>query len=160
MMERRPRILVVYRREDDPSKNTALKMVRMGYARIVDPRRLRGHPIVLNPYADTELAPSDRIYVERHGILVLDASWNRLNERRFHGIRGVHRKLPFLVAANPVNYGRPYRLSSLEAVVAALYITGYRGLAEEIASIYKWGPVFIELNRERLEEYAGGAAGL
>ncbi len=147
------RILVIYKKEDDPAKNTAAKMVRLGYARIINPRRIHGSPIILNPYARRELSMNDLKDAARHGIVVLDASWKKLSERRFRGIRGLHRRLPVLVAANPVNYGKPYRLSSIEAVAAALYILGCRERAEDLLSIYKWGPVFLELNRKRLEDH-------
>jgi pre-rRNA-processing protein TSR3 len=52
-----------------------------------------------------------------------------------------------------VNYGKPFQLSTLEAFSAALYILGEVSQASLILGIYTWGPRFLELNREPLEEY-------
>jgi pre-rRNA-processing protein TSR3 len=62
--------------------------------------------------------------------------------------------LPILVAGNPTNYAQPTKLSTAEALSAALYITGFKDESEELLSIFKWGHTFFDLNLEMLEGYA------
>ncbi len=151
------KIIVYGFSEDDPGKCTAEKMVRKGYAVKVDSiRRIPRKAIVLDPFSHLFLSPEDRLFVERYGLVVIDVSWNRLlSGGSFPRVnRGVHRKLPILYAANPVNYGKPGILSSLEAVIAALYITGFIREALSLTGLYKWARVFVELNKELLEAYS------
>ena len=68
-------------------------------------------------------------------------------------MRGTYRCLPVLIAGNPVNFGKATKLSTVEALAAALYIVGYEDQAGELLSIFKWGHTFLELNHERLESY-------
>jgi pre-rRNA-processing protein TSR3 len=62
--------------------------------------------------------------------------------------------LPVLVAGNPTNYAQPTKLSTAEALSAALHIAGFKEDAGKLLSIFKWGHTFFDLNLEMLESYA------
>ena len=93
-------------------------------------------------------------------MLVVDCSWNRLD--RFPKVKAGlrHRALPFLVAANPVNFGKPQRLSSAEATAATVYILGEREQAERMMALFRWGDTFIQINRELLDGYSAASSSL
>ena len=42
----------------------------------------------------------------------------------------------------------------MEALAAALYITGFKEHAHRILTIIKWGPHFLELNQDPLDAYS------
>jgi pre-rRNA-processing protein TSR3 len=107
----------------------------------------------LNPFALQAFSPADLHFATKSGVLVLDCSWNEAEEMFQKRLRGEHRGLPYLVAANPVNYGQVGKLCSAEAAASALYILGFVKEAEQILSLFKWGPHFIALNSEPLNEY-------
>ncbi len=145
------RVYVVHYGHDDPAKDTALKLVRHGLA--VEVRRPPRGSVVLDPYAAIPLSGGDRGLVLARGLVVIDASWRKVTPRLFRARGAVPRRLPLLIAANPVNYGRPYRLSSAEAVAAAAYIVGEVEYARRLLSLFKWGATFFELNGELLRAY-------
>jgi len=149
------KILILTKYEDDPSKCTAERLIRRGLARrIVRIKEIPPLAIVLNPFARRILTPMDRSNVERAGIVAIDVSWKRGSEFLKYVKRGLQRMLPLLIAANPVNYGKPFRLSTAEALIAALYILGFQDEALSIASEFKWGKTFLDLNRALLDSYA------
>ncbi len=153
-----PKIYVIRLPGDNPKMSTALKLVRLGLAvRAGSPAQVPRGTIILNPAAKEVLAPQDRHVIESRGITVIDASWNRgISDilKAAVRLRGEHRVLPALKAGNPINYGILTKLSSAEAVAAALYITGFKEAAEAILSKFKWGHTFLELNKEVLDQYS------
>lgn len=147
-------VLVYDECQCDPRKCTAKRMLRFGLAREV--RSLKRVPrgcIVLDPYAEQALSPADAHAAEHRGLLVMDLSWRNIED--FPELPNAkHRGLPFLVAANPVHYGRPMELNSAEAVAAALYIMGETEQATSLLSKFSWGEGFLTLNREPLDRYS------
>jgi len=142
---------VYYEGDDDPAKCTARRLERFGHVELHRQRRTVPPGIVLNPFSERALSPAD---AEGHDRLIgLDCSWASADEDAFD-FDGPHRALPFLVAANPVNYGRPFRLTTAEALAAALVITGHPTHAEEVMEPFRWGDTFLTLNEEPLRRYA------
>ncbi len=148
-------IVVYHARQCDPRKCSALKLKRHRLIRVVHRFRLlpRG-AVVLNPFSEKAFSPADRERIEQKGLVALDYSWKCTEGSKAIPLIGEPRSLPYLVAANPVNYGTPTKLSTAEALAAALYISGYKEQAEQLLSMFKWGPEFIRLNQELLDAYA------
>jgi pre-rRNA-processing protein TSR3 len=152
-----PRIFTLELRQDDPSKCTSAKMRKFGLAVSTTRSRIPPAAIVLNPTAENVLLPSDRANAIRYGLVVIDCSWNLAGGVFRQRFKGEQRKLPLLLAGNPTNYSKLSSLSSIEAVAASLYIMGFREKAAAMLSLYKWGPTFLSLNHDALEDYAASS---
>ncbi len=149
------KIVVYHAEQDDPRKCTTLKLKRFGLARVV--HRVRGLPqgaVVLNPFSTKAFSPADRSIIMRRGLAAIDCSWIHASHVFELNTLRASRALPYLIAANPVNYGTPTKLSTVEALAAALYIAGFLEEAEKLLSKFKWGPEFIRLNQKFLDAYA------
>ena len=144
--------LVAYRDNScDPRKCTVKKLERAGLIRVVKTlSRIPRNTLLLDPTAEQALSPADRAV---KSITVLDCSWEVLDTGVVRSWR-IRRALPFLVAANPVNFGRPCMLSSVEALAAALWILGEEQQARGILAKVSWGIRFLEVNAEPLALYA------
>jgi pre-rRNA-processing protein TSR3 len=145
--------LVLMLRQDDPFKCTAAKLVKFGLIREV--RYVRKDTLILNPLADILLSRKDLKISS--SICAIDCSWKQarnISRYRHFGYRGIDRRLPLLLAANPINYAKVGLLSTAEALAGALYILGYRIAAEELMNKFRWGHTFLELNHDVLEDYA------
>ncbi|WP_089766114.1 DUF367 family protein [Halobellus clavatus] len=141
---------VRYEGDDDPEKCTARKLARFDFVALHRSDRATPYGVVLNPHAERALSPAD---ADTGALVALDCSWESAGEARF-SLAGEHRALPYLVAANPVNFGRPMELTTVEALAAALSIFGRRDRAEALLSKFTWGHTFLELNDEPLRRYA------
>lgn len=146
---------VYHTNDDDPKKCTARKLNRLGYASLhTKIRELPPHMILLNPFSKKSLSPEDAKHAEKHGILAVDCSW-KTAEQQFFELSKTHvsRALPFVIAVNPVNFGKPLKLTTLEAFAASVYILGNPKQSKVITSIYKWSPHFLTMNKNPLEDY-------
>ena len=146
-------VIVYDKNQCDPKKCTAKRMLKFGLAK--EAKALRNIPsgsIVLSPFADKALSPADMKYA-RNGLVVMDLTWTNIDE--FPRLsRTQDRALPYLLAANPINWGRPMELNSAEAVLASLIILGQKEQADSFMGRFNWAPEFVRLNGELLEAYS------
>ena len=146
------KIYAVYLRHDDPKKNTLAKLARHGIVKIV--HRMPANILVLDPFALYPLSPLDGGVIASRGLGLVDCSWKKAWQVYGKLKVRIRRRLPILLAANPINYAKPYVLSSAEAIAAALYITRFKEEAYKVLSLFKWGHTFFELNSDLLEAYS------
>ena len=111
---------VLMLKQDDPRKCSAAKLVKFGLAKPVT--RTASRTLILNPFSEKTLLQSDRKLV--NSITGIDCSWNLAVPAFKKPFIGVSRKLPPLLAGNPMNYSKLNKLSTVEALAAAVYIMG------------------------------------
>ncbi|SBT80885.1 ribosome biogenesis protein TSR3, putative [Plasmodium malariae] len=108
--------------------------------------------IVLTPYGDKYFSLYDKQIIENFGLSVIDCSWKSvdlLKKIKFTN----QRKLPYTIAVNSINYGKPYKLSCLESLAFCLYVCNYNKQCRDILSIYKWSIYFTTVNKDFLDKY-------
>ena len=146
-------VIVYDKNQCDPKKCTAKRMLKFGLAK--EAKTLRNIPsgsIVLSPLAEKALSPADLKYAH-NGLVVMDLTWTNIDE--FPKLsRTQDRALPYLLASNPINWGRPMELNSAEAVLASLLILGQKEQADSFMGRFNWAPEFVRLNGELLEAYS------
>ncbi|BEI85302.1 hypothetical protein CcaverHIS002_0507030 [Cutaneotrichosporon cavernicola] len=137
----------------DPRRCSGKKLARHGLCTAMRVgQRFRG--VVLTPKGKKPIAPCDDEVVMISGLAVVECSWARLDEVPFGKIKGPHeRLLPYLIATNPVNYGKPWRLNCVEALAAGFYITGHPDWAEALLAKFTWGHAFFKMNGHLIARY-------
>ncbi|MFW9877995.1 MAG: DUF367 family protein [Candidatus Thorarchaeota archaeon] len=142
-----PKLYCLHYNECDPRKCSAIKLKKLNLLTMI--KSIKGYyknSIILNPFARDVISFDDRELILKYGLIVIDCSWKKLIKlSRLDS--GNYRKLPSLIAANPINYGKWEKLSSAEALAAALYVTKFNDYGDLIVSKFSWGKQFKELNK-------------
>lgn len=146
-------VFVYDKNQCDPKKCTAKRMLKFGLAK--EAKTIRSIPknsIVLSPFAEKALSPADREF-SKNGLVVMDLTWTNIDQ--FPKVpKTQERALPYLLAANPINWGRPMELNSAEAVMASLCILGEKEQAGGFLERFNWAPEFMRLNENLLADYS------
>ena len=146
------RIYALHLNQDDPKKNTILRLSKFNLVKLG--KKLSQFPknaIILDPFSNNTINFQDRNFLKKSGIIVIDCSWAQI-DLVFNQKFKMGRKLPHLLAANSVNYGKWDKLSSAEALAAALFITGFKNEAKNLLSKFSWGKSFWEINKDFLKK--------
>jgi pre-rRNA-processing protein TSR3 len=111
--------------------------------------------VIITPNGKQTLSPADRPLLEQYGAAVVECSWARTKEVQWSKVGGkCERLLPYLVAANTVNYGKPWRLNCVEALAAAFAICGHLDWATQVLAPFSYGSAFLDINASLLRRYA------
>ncbi len=137
-------------RQDDPTKCTAAKLVKFRLAKQV--RKTVQTTMVLHPFADKMVLKKDGSLVS--SITAIDCSWELAQKTFGRNFPGLCRKLPPLLAGNPVNYAKIGKLTTAESIAATLFILGLDDQAHSVLNKFKWGHTFFELNQDLLKDYS------
>ena len=141
-----PQLFCIHFNECDPKKCSAIKLKKFKLVTFISKNdNKHKKAIFLTPITQNVISIEDRETVLKHGLIVLDCSWKHLFEEKSVNYLN-KRKLPPLIAANPTNYGKWEKLSSVEALAASLYITGFKDMGDLLLSKFNWGEQFKLLN--------------
>ncbi|KAI1122270.1 hypothetical protein F5Y10DRAFT_77638 [Nemania abortiva] len=138
----------------DPKRCSGKKLIRLGLMRDLHLGQ-RHNGVIITPNGKHTLSPADRALMDQYGAAVVECSWARTHEVQWAKVGGkCERLLPYLVAANTVNYGKPYRLNCVEALAASFYICGHPDWAEQVLRPFNYGESFLAINAKLLKKYA------
>ncbi|KAJ3413041.1 ribosome biogenesis protein tsr3 [Chytridiales sp. JEL 0842] len=126
----------------DPKRCSGKKLVRINVVRQLRVgQKFKG--LVMSPKGKQSVSPADRPIVASDGLCVVDCSWARIDEVPFEKIRCPNeRLLPYLVAANPVNYGKPYKLNCFD------------DYGHKLMERFSWGHAFYNINKDLFAAYS------
>ncbi|KAK4098097.1 DUF367-domain-containing protein [Parathielavia hyrcaniae] len=141
----------------DPKRCSGKRLLKLGLMREL--HLGQRHPgVIITPNGKQTLSPADAPLLAQHGAAVVECSWARTKEVQWAKVGGrCERLLPYLVAANTVNYGKPWRLNCVEALAAAFAICGHLDWAAQVLAPFSYGSAFLEINASLLRKYAACA---
>ena len=148
------KLSMLYFDQCDPKKCTGKKMERLGLLKEIKFNRNYGG-ILLTPNGKKICSIEDHDIIATKGICVIDCSWAKFEEMHLDLHKIETRSLPFMVAVNPVNFGKAYKLSCAEAFAACLFLGGFEEEARFILDHFKWGEHFFKVNEELFGKYKG-----
>ncbi|KAI1188592.1 hypothetical protein F5B17DRAFT_263258 [Nemania serpens] len=138
----------------DPKRCSGKKLIRLGLMRDLHLGQ-RHNGVIITPNGKHTLSPADAELMDQYGAAVVECSWARTQEVQWNKVGGkCERLLPYLVAANTVNYGKPYRLNCVEALAASFYICRHPDWAEQVLRPFNYGESFLAINSKLLKKYA------
>ena len=135
--------------QDDPKKCTAAKLIKFGLGKKIT--RSQSKTALLHPYAEKTLLNKEKSSF--NSITGIDCSWALAEEIFQKDFVGISRKLPPLLAGNPVNYSKINKLTTVEAIAGAAFILGEEKLSQKLLEKFNWGHTFLELNENLLNDY-------
>lgn len=138
----------------DPKRCSGKRLMRAGLMRELHLGQ-RHNGVIITPNGKHTLSPSDRPLMDTYGAAVVECSWARTKEVQWNKVGGkCERLLPYLVAANTVNYGKPWRLNCAEALAAAFAICGHLDWAEQVLEPFSYGAAFLKINAKLFRLYS------
>ena len=135
--------------QDDPKKCTAAKLIKFGLAKKIT--KSQSKTVLLHPFAEKTLFNHEKSFF--NSITGIDCSWALAEQVFQKNFIGLSRKLPPLLAGNPVNYSKINKLTTVEAIAGAVYILGEKELSQKLLEKFNWGHTFLELNENLLNDY-------
>ena len=148
------KLSMLYFDQCDPKKCTGKKLERLGLLKEIKFSRNYGG-ILLTPTGKKICSIEDHDIISKKGICVIDCSWAKFEELHLDLHKIETRSLPFMVAVNPVNFGKAYKLSCAEAFAACLFLGGFEKEARFLMDHFKWGEHFFKVNEELFGKYRG-----
>ena len=148
------KLSMLYFDQCDPKKCTGKKMERLGLLKEIKFSRNYGG-ILLTPNGKKICSIEDHDIIATKGICVIDCSWAKFQDLHLDLHKIETRSLPFMVAVNPVNFGKAYKLSCAEAFAACLFLGGFEKESRFIMDHFKWGEHFFKVNEELFGKYKG-----